>query len=171
MHTISSHTVPRCAGVLNLVTGDSKAIGDEMLENETVRKIGFTGSTAVGKHLLAGAAATVKRVSMELGGNAPLIVFSDCDLELAADGVVASGLRNAGQTCICANRILIEVLSNDLYLPVAGGGHPLVNDEPVVTLSCAVAVARLRRSCSTLGGRGVAYQPSGWHHAINPASP
>ena len=80
-----------------------------MLESDTVRKIGFTGSTAVGKSLMAGAADTVKRVSLELGGNAPFIVFDDADVDTAAAGVVASGFRNAGQTCICANRIFVQV--------------------------------------------------------------
>lgn len=74
-----------------------------------MRKIGFTGSTAVGKQLMAGAADTVKRVSLELGGNAPFIVFDDADIETASSGVVASAFRNAGQTCICANRVLVQV--------------------------------------------------------------
>lgn len=80
-----------------------------MLESEAVRKIGFTGSTAVGKQLMAGAAQTVKKVSLELGGNAPYIIFDDADVELAATGVVTSAFRNAGQTCICANKILVQV--------------------------------------------------------------
>eukprot|EP00195_Chlamydomonas_chlamydogama_P002619 CAMPEP_0202920768 /NCGR_PEP_ID=MMETSP1392-20130828/77027_1 /ASSEMBLY_ACC=CAM_ASM_000868 /TAXON_ID=225041 /ORGANISM="Chlamydomonas chlamydogama, Strain SAG 11-48b" /LENGTH=526 /DNA_ID=CAMNT_0049614281 /DNA_START=54 /DNA_END=1634 /DNA_ORIENTATION=- len=95
-------------GVLNLVMGDAASIGQELVNNESVRKIGFTGSTAVGKMLMAGAAQTVKRVSLELGGNAPFIVFEDADLELAAKGVVLSALRNAGQTCICANRVFVH---------------------------------------------------------------
>ena len=82
--------------------------GDKMLESEAVRKIGFTGSTAVGKQLMAGAAQTVKKVSLELGGNAPYIIFDDADIELAATGVVTSAFRNAGQTCICANKILVQ---------------------------------------------------------------
>lgn len=80
------------------------------MASETVRKIGFTGSTAIGKHLMSGAAATVKRVSLELGGNAPFIVCDDADLDLAATGVVTSAFRNAGQTCICANRVFVQVL-------------------------------------------------------------
>lgn len=79
-----------------------------MLESEAVRKIGFTGSTNVGKGLMAGAAQTVKKVSLELGGNAPYIIFDDADIELAATGVVSSAFRNAGQTCICANKILVQ---------------------------------------------------------------
>jgi succinate-semialdehyde dehydrogenase/glutarate-semialdehyde dehydrogenase len=96
-------------GVLNVVCGDAKAIGDEFIKSEAVRKIGFTGSTAVGKTLYAGAAATVKRVSLELGGNAPFIVFADADLEKAARDVAMSSNRNAGQTCICTNRVFVHV--------------------------------------------------------------
>ena len=80
-----------------------------MVQSDLVRKLGFTGSTRVGKQLMAGCAETVKRISMELGGNAPFIVFDDADIPLAAAGVVASAFRNAGQTCICANRIFVQV--------------------------------------------------------------
>src|SRR5262245_35550743 len=93
------------AGVLSVVTGDSKPIGGELTGNPIVRKLSFTGSTAVGKLLMAQCAQTVKKVSLELGGNAPFIVFDDADLEAAVAGAVASKYRNAGQTCVCANRI------------------------------------------------------------------
>lgn len=83
--------------------------GDTMLESDAVRKIGFTGSTRVGKMLFAAASDTVKRVSLELGGNAPFIVFDDADVDAAAAAVVASAFRNAGQTCICANRVFVQV--------------------------------------------------------------
>ena len=106
------------AGVFNVVSGDAKAIGEAMLVSPSVRKIGFTGSTKVGKYLMERSAATVKRVSMELGGNAPFIVFEDADLEAAAKAVLASGLRNAGQTCICANRVLVQVRSSCVGLPI-----------------------------------------------------
>ena len=106
------------AGVFNVVSGDAKAIGEAMLVSPSVRKIGFTGSTKVGKYLMERSAATVKRVSMELGGNAPFIVFEDADLEAAAKAVLASGLRNAGQTCICANRVLVQVRSRCGGLPI-----------------------------------------------------
>ncbi|KAK9806957.1 hypothetical protein WJX72_008662 [[Myrmecia] bisecta] len=96
------------AGVLNIVVGEPKSIGAKMLESDAVRKIGFTGSTPVGKQLMAGAANTVKKVSLELGGNAPFIVFDDAELDKAAAAVVASAFRNAGQTCICANRIFVQ---------------------------------------------------------------
>jgi acyl-CoA reductase-like NAD-dependent aldehyde dehydrogenase len=98
------------AGVLNVVSGrDVESIGKALTSSPAVRKIAFTGSTKVGKHLLKEAAASIKRVSMELGGNAPFIVFSDANLANAAQALVASGLRNAGQTCVCANRVLVQV--------------------------------------------------------------
>jgi succinate-semialdehyde dehydrogenase/glutarate-semialdehyde dehydrogenase len=96
------------AGVINIVTGETQAIGAEMTSNPTVRKLTFTGSTPVGKKLMADCAATVKRTSMELGGNAPFIVFDDADLDAAVAGAMLSKYRNAGQTCVCANRILVQ---------------------------------------------------------------
>jgi succinate-semialdehyde dehydrogenase/glutarate-semialdehyde dehydrogenase len=96
------------AGVLNIVTGLPEGIGGELTGNEAVRKLSFTGSTRVGRVLMAQCAATVKRVSFELGGNAPFIVFDDADLDLAIPAVMASKFRNGGQTCVCANRILVQ---------------------------------------------------------------
>jgi succinate-semialdehyde dehydrogenase / glutarate-semialdehyde dehydrogenase len=96
------------AGVLNVVTGESGAIGAEMTSNPIVRKITFTGSTAVGKKLMAQCAGTVKKLTMELGGNAPFIVFDDADLDAAVVGAIASKYRNTGQTCVCANRLLVH---------------------------------------------------------------
>jgi len=96
------------AGVINIVTGETQAIGAEMTSNPTVRKLTFTGSTPVGKQLMAECAKTVKRTSMELGGNAPFIVFDDADLDAAVAGAMVSKYRNAGQTCVCANRILVQ---------------------------------------------------------------
>jgi succinate-semialdehyde dehydrogenase/glutarate-semialdehyde dehydrogenase len=96
-------------GVLNVVTTtDSQAVGEELATNPIVRKLSFTGSTAVGRHLLALAAATITNVSMELGGNAPFIVFDDADLDAAVEGAIASKYRAAGQTCVCANRMLVQ---------------------------------------------------------------
>lgn len=95
-------------GVINVVTGDAKQIGKAWLDDERVAKITFTGSTEVGKLLMRGAADTVKKVSLELGGHAPVIVFGDADLEKAVNGVIVSKFRNAGQTCVCANRIYVE---------------------------------------------------------------
>lgn len=96
------------AGVINIVTGMPTEIGNELMANETVRKISFTGSTRVGSLLMRGAADSVKRLSLELGGNAPFIVFDDADLDLAIEGALASKFRNGGQTCVCANRILVQ---------------------------------------------------------------
>ena len=96
------------AGVLNVVTGSASAIGGELSSNPLVRKLSFTGSTVVGKLLMQQCASTVKKVSMELGGNAPFIVFDDADLDAAVEGAIASKYRNTGQTCVCANRLLIQ---------------------------------------------------------------
>jgi succinate-semialdehyde dehydrogenase/glutarate-semialdehyde dehydrogenase len=96
------------AGVISVVTGDSRAIGGELTSNPIVRKLSFTGSTGVGKLLMAQCAATVKKVAMELGGNAPFIVFDDADLDAAVAGAIASKYRNAGQTCVCANRLFVQ---------------------------------------------------------------
>ena len=96
------------AGVFSVVTGSSGAIGGEMTSNPIVRKLTFTGSTEVGKVLTEQCAATMKKVSMELGGNAPFIVFDDADLDSAVEGAMASKYRNAGQTCVCANRMLVQ---------------------------------------------------------------
>ncbi|KAK0594824.1 hypothetical protein LWI29_000911 [Acer saccharum] len=95
-------------GAVNVVMGNAPDIGDALLASPQVRKITFTGSTAVGKKLMAGAAATVKKVSLELGGNAPCIVFNDADLDVAVKGALAAKFRNSGQTCVCANRILVQ---------------------------------------------------------------
>jgi succinate-semialdehyde dehydrogenase/glutarate-semialdehyde dehydrogenase len=95
-------------GVLNIVTGPADAIGGELTSNPDVRKLSFTGSTAVGKLLMAQCATTVKKISLELGGNAPFIVFDDADLDAAVEGAIASKYRNTGQTCVCANRIYVQ---------------------------------------------------------------
>jgi succinate-semialdehyde dehydrogenase/glutarate-semialdehyde dehydrogenase len=96
------------SGVLNIVTGDATAIGGEMTSNPIVRKLSFTGSTAIGKKLMAQCSGTVKKLSLELGGNAPFIVFEDADLDAAVAGAIASKYRNTGQTCVCANRLLVQ---------------------------------------------------------------
>jgi succinate-semialdehyde dehydrogenase / glutarate-semialdehyde dehydrogenase len=95
-------------GVFNVVTGSAAAIGGEMTSNPTVRKLTFTGSTEIGKKLMAQCAGTVKKLSLELGGNAPFIVFDDADLDAAVQGAIASKYRNTGQTCVCANRLLVQ---------------------------------------------------------------
>ena len=98
--------VPR--GVFNVVTGAAVEIGNELTSNPTVRKLSFTGSTAVGKTLMEQCAQTIKKLSLELGGNAPFIVFDDADLDAAVEGAIASKYRNTGQTCVCANRFLVQ---------------------------------------------------------------
>ncbi|PSH62695.1 NAD-dependent succinate-semialdehyde dehydrogenase [Phyllobacterium sophorae] len=95
-------------GVINIVTGMPTEIGNELMANETVRKISFTGSTRVGSLLMRGASDSIKRLSLELGGNAPFIVFDDADLDRAIEGAIASKFRNGGQTCVCANRLLVQ---------------------------------------------------------------
>jgi succinate-semialdehyde dehydrogenase/glutarate-semialdehyde dehydrogenase len=103
------------AGVLNIVTGDAKAIGGELTANPVVRALSFTGSTAVGKLLAAQCAATMKKVSMELGGNAPFIVFDDADLDAAIEGALVAKYRNNGQTCVCVNRFYIHSTVADAF--------------------------------------------------------
>jgi len=103
-------------GIINVITGKSSEIGGEMTSNPIVRKLTFTGSTEVGKILLEQCAGTVKKVSMELGGNAPFIVFDDADLDAAVQGAMASKYRNTGQTCVCANRIYVQEGVYDEFL-------------------------------------------------------
>ena len=102
-------------GVLNIVTGSAETIGGELTSNPDVRKVSFTGSTAIGKLLMAQCATTVKKISLELGGNAPFIVFDDADLDAAVEGAIASKYRNTGQTCVCANRIYVQDAVYDAF--------------------------------------------------------
>ena len=104
------------AGVFNVITGGSTEIGEVLTTDDRVQKFSFTGSTEVGKKLIAQCASTVKKVSMELGGNAPFMVFDDADLDAAVKGAIASKFRNAGQTCVCANRIYVQSGIYDLFL-------------------------------------------------------
>jgi len=136
------HEVGLPKGVLNLVHGDAAPIGDAMMERQEVRKITFTGSTKVGKELAAKASATMKKISMELGGHAPFIIFEDADLERAAEGVIASKFRNAGQTCICTNRIYVQKTIAERFsdilvtkmknLVVGNGFYPEVTIGPLI---------------------------------------
>jgi succinate-semialdehyde dehydrogenase/glutarate-semialdehyde dehydrogenase len=103
------------AGVLNIVTGQPAPIGDALTSSENVRKLTFTGSTRVGRFLMEKSAGTLKRLSLELGGNAPFIIFDDADLDKAMKGVMASKFRNAGQTCVSANRILVRAQVYDQF--------------------------------------------------------
>ena len=108
------------AGVINIVTGMPAEIGAELTANPTVRKLSFTGSTRVGSMLMAQSAPTVKRLSLELGGNAPFIVFDDADLDAAVEGAIVSKFRNGGQTCVCSNRILVQAGVYDAFAEKLG---------------------------------------------------
>jgi succinate-semialdehyde dehydrogenase / glutarate-semialdehyde dehydrogenase len=153
-------------GVLQVIVGDkphSTALGKLLCESPTVRKLSFTGSTPVGKVLAAQCAGTVKRLSLELGGNAPFIVFEDADIELAVQGAIASKFRNAGQTCVCANRFLVhqavaERFSGALAAAsaqlIVGPGHlPGVQVGPLVEAAAAAKVRRLITQTLAVGGR------------------
>ncbi|MDD4882627.1 MAG: NAD-dependent succinate-semialdehyde dehydrogenase [Gallionellaceae bacterium] len=157
------------AGVVNVVTGAAAAIGAELVENPAVRKLSFTGSTATGKDLMAGCAATLKSVSLELGGNAPFIVFDDADLDAAVAGALASKYRNSGQTCVCANRLLaqdaiydefVERLAGAVSAMKVGNGldtgvvqGPLVNQAAVAKVEAHIADAVARGARVVCGGR------------------
>ncbi|MCQ2006258.1 NAD-dependent succinate-semialdehyde dehydrogenase [Rhizobium sp. NRK18] len=140
------------AGVINIVTGMPTAIGNEIMANETVRKISFTGSTRVGSLLMRGAADSVKRLSLELGGNAPFIVFDDADLDIAIEGALASKFRNGGQTCVCANRLLVQSGVYDAFaaklkahveaMKVGPGTEPGVSIGPMIN---AAAIDKIER--------------------------
>src|SRR5439155_11054647 len=102
-------------GVFNVVTGSAGEIGAELTSNPIVKQLSFTGSTEVGKLLMAQCADTIKKLSLELGGNAPFIVFDDADLDAAVEGAVASKYRNTGQTCVCTNRLLVQEPVYDVF--------------------------------------------------------
>ncbi|XP_058072251.1 succinate-semialdehyde dehydrogenase, mitochondrial isoform X1 [Magnolia sinica] len=156
-------------GVVNVVMGNASDIGDTLLASSQVRKITFTGSTAVGKKLMAGAAGTVKKVSLELGGNAPCIVFDDADLDVAVKGSLAAKFRNSGQTCVCANRIIVQEgiyekfanafasavqnlqVGNGLIEGVAQG--PLINEAAVHKVESFVQDATSKGAKVMLGGK------------------
>ena len=155
-------------GVLNIVTGDPEAIGKRLLASPTVRKVSFTGSTAVGKLLMRQAADTVKKISLELGGNAPVIVYDDADLETAVAGIMASKYRNTGQTCVCANRIFVQAgiydrvlarLADEIARLKVGDGReegvvqgPLINRQALEKVEAHVADARAKGGRVLVGG-------------------
>jgi len=152
------------AGVFNVVpTSRPSVVGETLTSSEKVRKISFTGSTNVGRLLLSQSAATVKKVSMELGGNAPFIVFADADLDAAADGLMASKFRNAGQTCICANRIFVDKLIVDVFaqkiaarvvlLRVAEGTSEGAEIGPLINAAAIAKVERLVADAIASGAR------------------
>src|SRR5947199_3862730 len=148
-------------GVLNIVTGKSQAIGGEMTGNPTVRKLSFTGSTAVGRQLMQQVAPTIKKISLELGGNAPFIVFDDADLDAAAEGAIVSKYRNSGQTCVCANRSFVheavyaafaqKLAERVRALKVGPGTEPGVAQGPLIN---AAAVDKVEEHVSDATTRG-----------------
>ena len=157
------------AGVINVITGDAIAIGGELTASPVVRKLSFTGSTAVGKHLMAQCAPTLKKLSLELGGNAPFIVFDDADIDAAVEGAIASKYRNAGQTCVCANRLYVqdgvyEEFARKLVAAVeklkVGNGvedgvtqGPLIEEKAVVKVEQHIADALSKGARLMLGGK------------------
>jgi len=156
-------------GVFSVVTGSASAIGGEMTSNDIVRKVTFTGSTEIGRVLLKQAAESIKKCSMELGGNAPFIVFDDADLDAAVKGAIASKYRNAGQTCVCANRILVQDSVYDAFagkladavaaLKVGNGFEqgtvigPLIDGKAVEKVEQHIADALAKGAKVTLGGK------------------
>jgi len=161
------------AGVLNIITGDAAAIGGEMTSNPIVRKLSFTGSTAIGKKLMAQCSGTVKKLSLELGGNAPFIVFDDADLDAAVAGAIASKYRNTGQTCVCANRLLVhapvyEEFTRKLMHAVAqlrvGDGLKGPTDQgPLID---AKALAKVEEHIADAVAKGARVAAGGKRHAL-----
>ena len=156
------------SGVINVLAGHTSAIGDELTSNPIVRKLTFTGSTEVGKKLVADCSRTMKRTSMELGGNAPFIVFDDADLDNAIQGTLASKYRNAGQTCVCANRILVQDSVMEEYsarlaeavgqFKLGNGADegvtmgPLIDDDAADTVCAMIDDAVAKGASVVLGG-------------------
>jgi succinate-semialdehyde dehydrogenase/glutarate-semialdehyde dehydrogenase len=156
-------------GVFSVITGDSKAIGLEMTSNPVVRKVSFTGSTQVGRILMEQSAPTIKKLSLELGGNAPFIVFDDADLDAAVEGAIASKYRNAGQTCVCANRLYVQDGIYDAFaaklveavgkLKVGNGQEsgvtqgPLIEEKAVVKVEQHIADALSKGARLMVGGK------------------
>jgi len=159
--------VPR--GVFNVITGSATEIGGELTANPTVRKLSFTGSTETGKVLMAQCAATVKKLSLELGGNAPFIVFDDADLDAAVEGAILSKYRNTGQTCVCANRLLVQDRVYDAFAaklatavrkltPAPGFDEdatqgPLIDDRAVEKVESHIADATSKGAEVLVGGK------------------
>jgi len=160
-------------GVFSVVTGSAGAIGGEMSSNPLVRKLTFTGSTEIGKKLMAQCASTVKKTSMELGGNAPFIVFDDADLDAAVEGAMISKYRNNGQTCVCANRILVQEKVYDAFaaklaakvktLKVGDGREPGVTTGPLIN---ADAVTKVEEHIADALAKGAKILTGGKRHVL-----
>jgi succinate-semialdehyde dehydrogenase / glutarate-semialdehyde dehydrogenase len=150
-------------GVLNVLTGSSKEIGGELTTNPDVAKITFTGSTEVGRLLMKQSSSTVKKLSLELGGNAPFIVFDDADLDAAVEGAIISKYRNAGQTCVCANRLYVQARVYDAFaeklvaavakLKVGNGFEPGVQQGPLIDEAAVEKVEEHIQDAVSKGGR------------------
>jgi succinate-semialdehyde dehydrogenase/glutarate-semialdehyde dehydrogenase len=161
------------AGVFNVLTGDPKAIGAEMTANSTVRKLSFTGSTPVGRLLAAQCAPTIKKLSLELGGNAPFIVFDDADLDAAVEGAIASKYRNAGQTCVCTNRFYVHAAVYDAFaakfaeavakLKVGNGFETGVTQGPLIN---AAAIDKVETHIADALANGARVITGGKRHAL-----
>src|SRR5688500_2737113 len=160
-------------GVLKVVTGSASEIGGEMTSNPIVKKLSFTGSTEIGKLLMAQCAGTVKKVSLELGGNAPFIVFDDADIDAAVEGAIASKYRNTGQTCVCANRLLVQgkVYGASADKPAAAvqklkGGNGLeagVSQGPLIDMN---AVEKVEAHIADAVGKGARVVAGGRRHQL-----
>jgi succinate-semialdehyde dehydrogenase/glutarate-semialdehyde dehydrogenase len=160
-------------GVFSVVTGSASAIGGEMTSNPVVRKVTFTGSTEIGKLLMRQCADTVKKVSLELGGNAPFIVFDDADLDAAVEGAIASKYRNTGQTCVCANRLIVQDGVYDAFvaklqaavakLKVGNGLEAGVGQGPLIDMAAVLKVEEHIADAVSKGARVVA---GGKRHAL-----
>lgn len=160
-------------GVFNVVTGSAGAIGDELTGNPIVRKLSFTGSTEIGRLLMAQCAKDIKKVSLELGGNAPFIVFDDADLDLAVEGALASKFRNAGQTCVCANRLYVQDAVYDSFaeklqqavakLQLGDGLTPGVTTGPLIDEK---AVAKVQEHIADALEKGARVVAGGRPHAL-----
>ncbi|MCC7327119.1 MAG: NAD-dependent succinate-semialdehyde dehydrogenase [Burkholderiales bacterium] len=160
-------------GVLNIVIGRAAKIGGEMCANPTVRKLSFTGSTEVGRLLMQQVAPTIKKLSLELGGNAPFVVFDDADLDAAAEGAIVSKYRNAGQTCVCANRLFVQDGVYDAFaaklaqrvkaLKVGPGTEASVTQGPLIN---AAAVAKVEEHVTDATSRGAKIALGGKRHAL-----
>jgi succinate-semialdehyde dehydrogenase / glutarate-semialdehyde dehydrogenase len=161
------------AGVFSVLTGSSKEIGGEMTSNPDVRKVTFTGSTEVGRLLMKQSASTIKKLSLELGGNAPFIVFDDADLDAAVDGAIISKYRNAGQTCVCANRLYVQARVYDAFaeklvaavkkLKVGNGFEPGVLQGPLIDQA---AVEKVEEHIQDAVSQGARVLLGGNRHAL-----
>ncbi|MFN8831890.1 MAG: NAD-dependent succinate-semialdehyde dehydrogenase [Labrys sp. (in: a-proteobacteria)] len=161
------------AGVVNILTGSASEIGGEMSANPAVRKITFTGSTPIGKLLVEQASKTLKRVSMELGGNAPFIVFDDADVDRAIEGAMIAKYRNSGQTCVCTNRFLVQSGIHDTFvaklaaasnaLKVGNGLEPGVQQGPLIDMK---AVAKVEEHIADAVSKGGTVVAGGKRHAL-----